>query len=110
MTLHRPRFYVKYFQARIIRTTVTKDVEEDVVYYANKALNMFGLTNGKIGVYIEGRINLNFRNIYGRCKSVIVDQTVPDYTLIQQCGGYRLYSHDYLCFALKGLKIGVHWN
>ena len=85
---------------------MSEDVEEDVVYYANKALNMFGLTNDEIAVYIRERINLNYNKTYGRCGCVVVDQTVPDDTLLERCSYYQYY----LCFALKGLKIAVYWN
>ena len=91
-------------------------VETNVLCYANKVLNMFGLTNDEIAVYIEGLINRSYRNARNDC--VIVDQTVPDDTLVKQCSsrsvhpynnGYHHYQY-YLCFALKGLKIGLHRN
>ena len=90
------------------------DVKEEVVNYANKALNMFGLTSDEIAVHIEGLINRKY-GTYGHCGCVIVDQTVSDDTLVKQCSSRSGYhnsygQHYYLCFALKGLKIGLHWN
>ena len=91
-------------------------MKEEVVCYANKALNMFGLTNDEIAVHIEGLINRKY-GTYGHCGCVIVDQTVSDDTLVNQCSSRSGYhnshrQHYYLCFALKGLnlKIGLHWN
>ena len=89
---------------------MTEDVEEKVVYYANKVLNNFALTSDEIAVYIEERINLKYNKTYGRCGCVVVDQTVSDDTLVEQCGYLGGYYHYCICFALKGLKIGVHWN
>ena len=95
---------------------MSDDVKEKVIYYTNEAFNKFGLTSDEIAVYIEGLINRSYRNARNDC--VIVDQTVPDDTLVKQCSsrsvhpynnGYHHYQY-YLCFALKGLKIGLHWN
>ena len=92
-----------------------------VLYYANEAFNKFGLTSDEIAVYIEGFVNRSYGNTYGHCNCVIVDQTVPDDTFVEQCSSrqlvssrqqfprYNNYSY-YLCFALKGLKIGLHWD
>ena len=96
---------------------MSEGVKEDVVHYANEALNKFGLTSDEIAMHIEGLINRTYRDTYGHCDCVIVDQTVSDDTLIEQCSSrsaytypYRSYHAYHLCFALKGLKIGVHWN
>ena len=89
------------------------DVKEKVVYYANKALNMFGLARDEIAVYIEGRINRSYLNTYryGHYKCVIVDQTVSDDALVKQCSSRGGYYYSYhLCFALKGLKIDLYWD
>ena len=83
-------------------------MKEDVIYYANKALNKFGLTRDEIAMHIEGLINRKYLILYGHCCCVIVDQTVPDDTLVKKCSSYYSNQH-YLCFALKGLKIGLHW-
>ena len=92
-------------------------LKEDVIYYANEALNKFGLAPDEITVYIEGRINRSYLNTYryGHYKCVIVDQTVSDDAFVNQCsyqsGYHYLYDqHYYLCFALKSLKIGLYWN
>ena len=90
-------------------------VKTNVLCCANKALNMFGLTNDEIAVHIEGLINRSYGTtygLYGRCDCVIVDQTVPDDTLVNQCSSQNRYycNQHYLCFALKGLKIGLRWN
>ena len=103
---------MKYFQARIIQTTVPDAVKEDAVYYANVALNMFGLTRDEIAVQIKGLIKRRYRNTYGHCDCVIVDQTVSDDTLVKKCSSQIRYycNQHYLCFALKGVKIGLLWN
>ena len=94
---------------------MSEDVKKNAVYYANKALSMFGLTNDEICVYIEGFVNRSYSCIgLGRCDCVIVDQTVSDDTLVKKCSQRAFHcsygQHYYLCFALKGLKIGVYWN
>ena len=95
-------------------------MKEQVVHYANEALNKFGLTSDEIALHIKGLINRSYHNKYGHCDCVIVDQTVPDDTLVEllskrssQNAYTYLYNYChayYLCFALKGLKIGLHWN
>ena len=87
---------------------MSDDVKEEVVCYANKAFNKFGLSSDETAVYIEGFINRSYGSEYGHCNCVIVDQTVSDDTLVQQCSSQTYY--DYICFALKGLKIGLHWK
>ena len=92
---------------------MSEDVKEDVFYYANKALNMFGLTTDEIVMHIEGLINRKYRDSYGHCDCVIADQTVSDDAFVKQCSSqsaYTSYHAYYLCFALKGLKIGFSWN
>ena len=90
-------------------------MKEKVVHYANEALNKFGLTNDEIAVYIEGLVNRSYGYLYRLCGCVIVDHTVSDDTLAEQCSSrsgynYSCGQHCYLCFALKGLKIGLHWD
>ena len=91
---------------------MSDDVKTNVLCCANKALNKFGLTSDEIAMHIEGLINRTYRNEYGHCDCVIVDQTVSDDTLVKHCSSrsYNYYFSNYLCFALKGLKIGLNWD